>query len=245
MRRTIPAAAVAAGIMALSGCTAELPDGYDRFKAAREKYETLDSAKVTMTDLDSGEQVMEFSFFFNQNDEMVLSYSGSWNGETQYGYSDGAEFFYKEEGDEKWTVISSGDENYIYNVYNRKYRYPYAEGRMFFLAAEAVQQAEVTVNADGSAEITYDYDASKLNDASMPGVEEDIESFAALTTRLEINPDGIPVSFTESGTVTTVSGETLTLNMQIDVSAINEVFEIPYPVDAVWQPGEKPDPGSD
>lgn len=239
MKKAITAAAAAAFLM-LTGCSASLPDGYNEFKAAREKYETLDSAKVTMTDLDSGEQVMEFSFYFSRNDEMVLSYEDNWDGKTQQAYSDGAEFFYKEDGDEKWTVIGSGDESYVYNVYNRKYRYSYAQGRVFFLAAEAVQNAAVTVNADGSVEITYEYDPVKLNDASMPGVEESIESFSALTTKLEINPDGIPVHFTEEGTVTTVSGETLTLNMRIDVTAINEVFEIPYPVDEVWKPGEKP-----
>ena len=144
MRRAFTAAAAVAGAIMLSGCSAELPDGYREFTAAREKYETLDSAKVTMRDLDSGEQVMEFSFYISANDEMVLSYTGTWGGVTQQAYSDGAEFFYKESGDDKWTVIGSGDENYIYNVYNRKYRYPYAEGRMFFLAAEAVKDAAVS-----------------------------------------------------------------------------------------------------
>ncbi len=227
--------AAAASVLMMSGCTAELPDGYGEFTAARNKYEELDSARVIMTDLDTGEQIMEFSFYFTANDEMVLSYDGSWDGERQQAYSDGAEFFYKESGDEKWTVIGSGDDSYIYNVYNRKYRYPYAEGRMFFLAAEAVRQAAVTVNADGTTEITYDYDPEKLNSASMPGVEEEISDFEELSTTLKINAEGIPVSFTEGGTVTTVSGETLTLNMRIDITEINEVFEIPYPVDEVYK----------
>lgn len=232
MRRAFTAAAAVAGAIMLSGCSAELPDGYREFTAAREKYETLDSAKVTMTDLDSGEQVMEFSFYISANDEMVLSYSGTWGGVTQQAYSDGAEFFYKESGDDKWTVISSGDENYIYNVYNRKYRYPYAEGRMFFLAAEAVKDAAVISSDDGPTMITYTYDPAKLNEASMPGVEEEISAFSALTTTLTID-GGVPVKFVENGTVTTVSGEELTLNMEIDVTAVNEVFEIPYPVDEV------------
>ena len=174
MRRAFTAAAAVAGAIMLSGCSAELPGGYREFTAAREKYETLDSAKVTMTDLDSGEQVMEFSFYISANDEMVLSYTGTWGGVTQQAYSDGAEFFYKESGDDKWTVIGSGDENYIYNVYNRKYRYPYAEGRMFFLAAEAVKDAAVISSDDGPTMITYTYDPAKLNEASMPGVEEEI-----------------------------------------------------------------------
>lgn len=228
MRRAILAAAASAVI--LTGCSATLPGGYEQFRAAREKYETIDSARVTMTDLTTGEQIMEFRFYFTQKDEMVLSYTSTWNGETQQAYSNGAEFFYKEAGDDKWNLIGSGDENYIYNVYNRKYRYPYAEGRLFFLAAEAVQDSSVIDGADGPTVITYTYDPEKLNGSSMPGVEEDIQSFGSLTTRLEIDQQGYPVKFSESGTVTTVSGEELTLDVQIDVLDINGVFEVPNPV---------------
>lgn len=237
MKRFIPAAALLTLI--LTGCAAKLPEGCRQFTAARESYEQLDSAKVTMTDLDTGEQVMEFSFYFTGNDEMVLSYYGCWGGEVQQAYSDGAEFFYKDSGDEKWSVISSGDENYIYNIYNRKYRYPYAEGRVFFLAAEAVAEAQV-ISDEGGTQITYIYDPDKLNQATMPGVEENISDFSALTTIMKIGADGIVDSFTEMGTVTTVSGDTVTLNMEITVGSANEVFEIPYPVDEVYKPGEKP-----
>ena len=240
MKRLFPAAAAVMAVCTLSGCSAQLPEGYRQFTEARESYEKLDSARVTMTDLDTGEQVMEFGFYFTGNDEMVFSYYSSWGGEIQQAYSDGAEFFYKDSGDEKWSVISSGDESYIYNIYNRKYRYPYAEGRMFFLAAEAVGSAEVISSEDGGTQITYVYDAEKLNQQSMPGVEEQVADFSALTTVMKIGADGIVDSFTEMGTVTTVSGETVTLNMEITVSSVNEVFEIPYPVDEIYRPGEKP-----
>lgn len=239
MKKLISAAAAVICCVALAGCSAKLPEGYDKFTAAREKYEKLDSARVTMTDLDSGDEIMEFSFYFNSSDEMVFSYYGSWNGEVQQAYSDGAEFFYKEDGDEKWTVISSADENYVYNVYNRGYRYPYAEGRIFFLAGEAVATAEVT-ETDGITSITYVYDPDKLNSASMPGVQEEISRFSALTTTLNIGSDGIVRDFTESGTVTSVTGEILTLNMKITVTDVNDVFEVRNPVDEIYRNGEKP-----
>lgn len=149
MKKTIAAVLAAVSISLAAGCAANLPAGYDKFTAAREKYETLSSGRVTMTDLTTGDEIMRFSFYFNVNDEMVFSYWGSWQGEEQQAYSDGAEFFYKESGDEKWTVISSDDDGYIYNVYNRGYRYPYAEGRLFFLAGEAVRNAGIIESGDG------------------------------------------------------------------------------------------------
>ena len=72
----ISAAAALVCAVVLAGCSAKLPEGYDKFTAAREKYEKLDSAAVTMTDLSSGEEIMEFRFCFNGNDEMVFSYYG-------------------------------------------------------------------------------------------------------------------------------------------------------------------------
>ena len=199
MKKTIAAVLAAVSISLAAGCAANLPAGYDKFTAAREKYETLSSGRVTMTDLTTGDEIMRFSFYFNVNDEMVFSYWGSWQGEEQQAYSDGAEFFYKESGDEKWTVISSDDDGYIYNVYNRGYRYPYAEGRLFFLAGEAVRNAGIIESGDGPTSITYTYDPEKLNSASMPGVQEDIQSFERLTTTLEIDQQGYPSSFTEDG----------------------------------------------
>lgn len=239
MKRFFSAAAAAAMIF-LAGCSSKLPAGYDQFVKARENYEKLDSARVTMTDIDSGEQVMEFCFYITQNDEMVFSYRDDWDGKTQQAYSDGAEFFYKEDGDEKWTVISSSDENYVYNVYNREYRYPYAEGRIFFLAAESVSDAGIIDSEDGPLSINYVYDPEKLNAASIPGVAEEISRFESLSTTLLVGSDGIITSFTENGTVVAASGEELTLNMRIDVTEANQITDIPNPVDVIWKPGEKP-----
>ena len=222
MKKTIAAVLAAVSISLAAGCAANLPAGYDKFTAAREKYETLSSGRVTMTDLTTGDEIMRFSFYFNVNDEMVFSYWGSWQGEEQQAYSDGAEFFYKESGDEKWTVISSDDDGYIYNVYNRGYRYPYAEGRLFFLAGEAVRNAE------------------KLNSASMPGVQEDIQSFERLTTTLEIDQQGYPSSFTEDGSVVTAAGEVMDFSMRIDISDMNDVYDVQNPVGEIYKKGEKP-----
>lgn len=240
MKKTIAAVLAAVSIYLAAGCAANLPAGYDKFTAAREKYETLSSGRVTMTDLTTGDEIMRFSFYFNVNDEMVFSYWGSWQGEEQQAYSDGAEFFYKESGDEKWTVISSDDDGYIYNVYNRGYRYPYAEGRLFFLAGEAVQNAGIIESGDGPTSITYTYDPEKLNSASMPGVQEDIQSFERLTTTLEIDQQGYPSSFTEDGSVVTAAGEVMDFSVRIDISDINDVYDVQNPVGEIYKKGEKP-----
>lgn len=236
MKKTFPAAAVLVSLLTLGGCTASMPEGYETVRSAKEKYETLDSGRAVMTDLSTGEQIMEFTFFINQKDEMILSYYGKDGENEMYAYSNGAEYFYKDAGDELWSVIASNDENYIYNIYNREYRYPYADGGIFFLDGTSVESASVTLNDDGSCVVEYVYDADKLS-RSTKGILEDVESFTSLTTTFSINADGFITEFIESGTVTDTNGVTRDVDMSISIDMMNEVYDIPYPVDRLDKTG--------
>ena len=224
-------AAAAVCAMLLSGCT-PMPEGYDRVRAAKNKYEELDSARTVMTDLATGETIMELEFFINSNDEMVLSYYGKDGEDEMYAYSNGAEYFYKEPDAEKWKVIGSDDENYIYNLYNREYRYPYAQGGIFFLDGASVESAAVTDNADGSCSIEYVYDADRLNESTQ-GILDGVSSFSSLQTTFEINADGYITAFSQRGVVTDTEGTVNEVNMRISVDMMNQVHDIPYPVDKV------------
>lgn len=230
MKKMISAVFAAVMAVTLSGCIAQLPDGYQQVKDAKNKYETLDSGRAIMTDLETGEQIMEFSFMINPNDEMVFSYYGKDGDKEMYAYSDGAEYFYKDAGDEMWSVISSSDENYLYNIYNRENRYPYADGGVFFLDGSSVDNVTIQKNEDGSCNITYVYDADKLN-SSTQGILTDVQSFESLTTVFEINAEGFITDFTETGTVTGSDGIKREINMRISIDMMNEVYDIPYPVD--------------
>lgn len=230
MKKTIVALAACLSLTTLSGCSTKMPEGYDVVKAAKAKYNSLDSAHTTMTDLSTGELIMDFSFYINSSDEMILSYYGKDGNDEMYAYSDGAQYFYKEPGKDMWSVISSSDEEYLYNIYNRENRYPYADGGMFFLDGSSVTEATVDSEADGSTIVCYVYDAEKLNQSTQ-GILEDVSSFSSLETIFEINADGYIISFTEIGTVTDTSGITRDVNMCISVDSMNEVYEIPYPVD--------------
>lgn len=230
MKRAFSVTAGILSLMMLAGCAAAVPDGYQTVKAAKEKYETLDSARAVMTDLSTGEQIMEFTFLINQKDEMILSYYGRDGENEMRAYSNGAEYFYKDAGDEMWSVIASDDENYIYNIYNREYRYPYADGGIFFLDGSSVESAEVTQNPDGSCIVEYVYDPDRLSN-STKGLLDGVDSFSALTTSFSINSDGFITEFIEVGSVTASDGTVHDVNMSITVDMMNEIYDIPYPVD--------------
>lgn len=228
MKRTA-ALLLALVIMLVSGCALSVPEGFSEVKRAKELYEKLGSGRLTMTDAASGETLMEFSFFINKKDEMIFSYISADENGTEGAYSDGAQFFYKNRGEEKWRIISTEDESYLYNLYSKTYRYPYARGSIFFLDGTSVESAQLTENADGSLTVRYDYDPEKLNKNAVEMLDG-VSEFYALSAVYEIAADGCMASFTETGSVADEQGERSDLSIRLTVSDPNNVYDIPSPV---------------
>lgn len=228
--KKIAAALIMLSLMFVGGCGLSTPEGFSQVKKAREIYEDLDSATLTMTDMSDGQTLMEFSFYIRSNNEMVFSYISEDESGIEGAYSDGAQFFYKNRTDENWTLIPTSDESYLYNLYSKTYRYPYARGSVFFLDGTSVSSASITENSDGSAVVEYIYDPEKLNENSVE-LLEGVSSFSSLTIVYEIAADGCMKSFTEKGTITDENGEQQDIHIKMSVSDANAVSDIQNPVD--------------
>lgn len=228
MKKIIALAVLCAAAL-MTGCVGKTPEHYSEIKKAKELYEKLDSAHMTMTDLSTGGEILEFSFYLNEKDEMIFSYRGTEDGGESQAYSDGAQFFYKSADEDGWRVIDSSDESYLYNLYTRKYRYPYARGSIFFLDGTSVASASSADGANGTKIVTYVYDPQKLNSYAASRLDN-VSEFTELTAVYEIDGEGRMVSFTETGTVIDEQGESSAVNMKITVDSMNEVWEIANPV---------------
>lgn len=202
-----------------------VPQGFNDIKKARDKYESLDSARLTMTDLSTGEVLMTFCFYINGDNEMILDYDSPQTGE--HAYSDGKQYCYRSEGE--WTTITPADEEYIHNIFNRKYRYPYARGTVFFLDGTAVSEASVT-EENGGKTVTYVYDADKLNSGSAKGLDN-VSEFSELTCTYTIDESGLITRFTEKGKLTDADGAVSEVNIALEVSDVNNVKVIELPFD--------------
>lgn len=212
----------------LAGCT-PMPEYYGEVKNAKELYEKLDSARVIMNDNETGKQLMDFRFFINKKDEMIFVYEDIEGGDM--AYSDGMQFFYRTAEQEGWTAITPSDEEYIYNIYNRKYRYPYARGGLFFLDGSSVSSAEKTEDG-GDTVITYIYDSEKLNKNAV-GILDDVSSFSSLICVYRINADGYITEFTEKGKITDSEGSSRTVDITYLIMEMNGINSIENPVDYV------------
>lgn len=202
-----------------------VPQGFNDIKKARGRYESLDSARLTMTDLSTGEVLMTFCFYINGDNEMILDYDSPQNGE--HAYSDGKQFYYRAEG--KWTAITPADEEYIHNIFNRKYRYPYARGTVFFLDGTAVSEASVA-EENGCKTVTYVYDADKLNAGSAKELDN-VSEFSELTCTYTIAENGLITRFTQKASLVDADGKLSKVNIALEVSDVNNVKVISVPFD--------------
>lgn len=232
MRKALSLLAALLTAVSISGCSVAKPDGYDSVKKAKELYNTLESARVVMEDITKGSTLMEFEFLINVRGEMEFYYKGESGDGTEHAYSNGAEFYYKTADAEGWSVIGPADEGYIYNIYNREYRYPYADGSIFFLDGTSVEKSEVTENPDGGVTVEYTYNAEGLNSYAA-GKLENVSAFSELKARYRMNKDGYITEFTETGAVTDSEGVLNDVNIRITVTDMNNIDEIAYPVDNI------------
>lgn len=216
-------------ILIFSGCSAA-PEGFGTVKKAKELYEKLDSARVVMMDNKTGRQMMSFEFYVNKNGEMVFSYESEADGE--FAYSDGMQFYYKTDGRAGWTAVTPKDEEYIYNVYNKTYRYPYARGGIFFLDGTSVASHNIEQTGGGS-EITYVYDCDKLNGYAADKLEN-VSSFSRLECTYTINADGYITEFSQKGAVTDAAGGYSEMDVTLYVMEMNGITDIENPVDSLF-----------
>lgn len=202
-----------------------VPEGFNEIKRARGLYEKLDSARLVMKDASSGEVMMSFCFYINSDNEMILDYDDP--RDDLHAYSDGKQYYYKSGGE--WTAITPKDEEYIHNIYNRKYRYPYARGTVFFLDGTAVSEVTVAENSGGKT-ITYVYDCDRLNENSAKKLEN-VSAFSELTCVYTLDADGYLTQFAEKGSITDDAGITAEVDILLEVTDMNGVKSIDIPFD--------------
>ena len=109
-------AAAAAGISAmlmLCSCMGSVKDaeGGELIKKARSAYKELNSARVLMTNTDSGEVEQEFTFKYDEKDILTFSYKGKSEKNEYAQYNNGAELFTYENGE--LSYIQRGEEGFV------------------------------------------------------------------------------------------------------------------------------------
>ena len=209
-------------IISTAGCSTADPDGYSDIRNARKLYSELYSAKLTVTDKETGMVTQELAFKYNQQDELVYSYYGTDGTTVYYEYHNGSEYNYYSDGE--WHTLVSGDENYV--SYSRSRKMSMTDEGMIFAKAESVTSSTITETAAGKT-IEMVYDAAALNSsmASQLGLVGELESFKVIYT---LDSDGYCTSLEQIGTAVK-DGKQSKVDYLMTVEHMNDVTSIEQP----------------
>lgn len=153
--------AAAAVVCLLSACTGRSNvEGGELINKARDNYVSLDSAKVIMTNTESGEAEQEFTFKYDEKDVLIFSYYGKGDDKEYAYYNDGYQSDMLNNGE--YTHLTSDDKDF--QKYVRKSTYPQADKGLILFEAGSVKEASVK-EEDGVTHITHIYDADKISNS--------------------------------------------------------------------------------
>ncbi len=169
MKEKIIIALMACFVLVLGSCGIQPSvDGDDLIKNARKEYKALDSAKVIMTNEDTGEAEQTFTFKYDEKELLTYSYEGKNGGDVYAQYNNGLESFTYEKG--KYTYLQKGDNDFL--AYTREVTHPQADEGLIIFQPSAVTDAEVKED-NGMTHVHHEYDISKLK------VDDNVSAFSA------------------------------------------------------------------
>ena len=216
MKKIVKALSVGlAAALMLGGCgKAEDKAGGLLIKQAREEYTSLDSARVVMTDMATGEEEQSFTFKYDEKDTLVFSYYGKSDNSEYAQFNNGLECFTYENGEVKHSV--KGDNDFV--RYTRKMSHPQADKGLLIYDPQYITSAkEETV--DGGIKVTHVYDAQKI------GAEVENGEVTGFTAEYFFDDDGGLEYFTET-TTSECDGKEEIYAYKVDITEKNSVDKV-------------------
>jgi hypothetical protein len=208
--KAVFAGLAAAVIMGGCGKTEDKAGGL-LIKQAREEYTSLDSAKVVMTDMATGEEEQCFTFKYDEKDTLIFSYYGKSDNSEYAQFNNGLECYTYENGEVKHSVNSDAD----FVRYTRKMPHPQADEGLLIYSPQNIISAKEEI-VDGGIKVTHVYDAQKI------GAEVEDGEVTGFTAEYYFDEDGGLEYFTET-TTAEYGGEEETYAYRVDITEKNSV----------------------
>ncbi|MBR1862989.1 MAG: hypothetical protein IJ806_02730 [Ruminococcus sp.] len=144
--------------IALTGC-GKVQDkaGGGLIRDARAEYKGLDSARVVMTNLDTGEEEQSFTFKYDEKDTLVFSYYGKSENSEYAQYNNGAECFTYDNGE--YSYVSKGEKDFV--RYTREMTHPQADEGLLIYSPENITEAWES-DENGIEHVHHVYDVDKI-----------------------------------------------------------------------------------
>lgn len=203
-------------IVSLSGCQIGEPlEGEDLVMAAREKYESYDSAEVIITNADTAKVEQTFIFKYDEKDSLTYLYTGGYENESYIQYNNGFECFTEENGE--FTFAQRGDTDF--EAYNRDSKHPQASGAYLPFDRSSIIKTE-KIDEDGGTAYIYTYDPDSFEE------ESNVEAFEA---EYHFDENGDLIYFVETSEIKD-GDKSARHEYKIEITNVNSVKEIENPL---------------
>ena len=171
-QRIAAALAAAAAAFTLAAC-AGVGDakGADLIKQARSDYKALDSARVIMTNTETGEVEQEFTFKYDEKDILMFSYKGKSEKNEYAQYNNGVECYTYENGE--LSYVHKGDKGFV--LYNRAATHPQADEGLILYSPSAITESDIE-EEDGVTHVSHIYDVKKIKAKAESGTVTDFRT---------------------------------------------------------------------
>lgn len=225
------AAALLLCVGVLSGCSEGSKfEGCDEINAAKTLYENVNSGHVKVVDNITGLITQDFTFMYDDSDVLVYSYRGTDGEIIFYEYGNGSEINYCYAGDNEWSVITQGSEDF-YN-YTRTNKHAFTSQSVISLNESSIIGTKAEPTEDGGKIVTVEYDVARLNQNAGSQMDA-IGSFADFKAEITLNSEGYVTVMHQWGEV--VGGDSnVDLDYTTSFTELNGVSEVTRPV-AEWE----------
>lgn len=186
--------------------------GGELIKAAREEYCALDSAKVVMTNENTGEVEQTFMFKYDEKDVLMFSYYGKSENSEYAQYNNGAECFTYDNGE--YTHSVKGDDDFV--KYTRASTHPQADEGLLIYEPGYIVSDSTKENDDGTTEYTHVYDEEKI------GAEVEDGEVTGFTVTYVFDENDDLLYFVET-TTAKEDGKEATYPYRVDITEKNAV----------------------
>lgn len=223
--KKLAAVLMSVACLLLSSCGEPEVAGDNLINDARDAYTKLDSAKVVMTNVDTGEVDQTFIFKYDEKDVLMYSYFGK-NGKEEYAqYNNGAECYSYENG--KYTHTVKGDKDF--QKYTRKAIHPQADKGLIFFTPKYIKNASMK-EKNGITHVVHIYDPEKIAKSAKN------DNITAFSVEYYFDKDGKLLYFIESNE-SKEDGKTKTYSYKIEITEQNSVDKIENTVEK-YKPDE-------
>lgn len=192
-------------------------EGYAEVVRAQKLYSELDSGHFYVQNNTTEEKTCEFTFKYREDGQLTYMYMASDEEGLYLEFHNGSEINLKQNGQEEWSFVPQGDENYY--SYSKENKHPFTTEGVISMNAYAVMEGTAEKDGDGE-KIRFQYNAEAFADSF-----EGMGNIKSFESTVWLNEEGYCWRLDQKGVFEKDGGENV-YDYSMFIDEMNEVEKV-------------------